>query len=87
MVLALPAPQAIPLLLAAKPLAAQLAAVVMRPVLTALVVAILQQPLPDLEQLRPDIPVALVDLVYRMLEKDPKAPLRSPCRCTVRPSM
>lgn len=36
-VLALPAPQAIPLLTAAKPLADQLAAVIMRPVLTALV--------------------------------------------------
>jgi predicted ATPase/tetratricopeptide (TPR) repeat protein/tRNA A-37 threonylcarbamoyl transferase component Bud32 len=32
--------------------------------------AILSDPVPDLEALRPDIPVALVDLVYRMLDKD-----------------
>lgn len=38
--------------------------------LTGLVIAILQQATPDLEELRPDTPVALVDLVYRMLEKD-----------------
>ncbi len=38
--------------------------------LTGLVLAILQQPTPDLEKLRPDTPVALLDLVYRMLEKD-----------------
>src|SRR5260221_166029 len=31
---------------------------------------ILTDPIPDLETLRPDLPVALVDLVYRMLEKD-----------------
>jgi predicted ATPase len=35
-----------------------------------LALAILHQPTPDLETLRPDTPVALVDLVYRMLEKD-----------------
>jgi predicted ATPase/Tfp pilus assembly protein PilF len=37
---------------------------------TALAMAILNQPTPDLETLRPDTPVALMDLVYRMLEKD-----------------
>ena len=36
----------------------------------ALALAIVQQPTPDLETLRPDTPVALIDLVYRMLEKD-----------------
>ncbi len=36
----------------------------------ATVTAILQKPLTDLEALRPDVPVALVDLVYRMLDKD-----------------
>lgn len=28
-------------------------------------------PLPDLESLNPNVPVALIDLVYRMLERDP----------------
>ena len=32
--------------------------------------AVLGAPPPDLEALRPDCPIALVDLVYRMLEKD-----------------
>jgi len=32
--------------------------------------AVLGSPPPDLEALRPDCPIALVDLVYRMLEKD-----------------
>ncbi len=41
--------------------------------LTALLNAIMHTPPPDLELLRPDTPVALVDLVYRMLEKDPCA--------------
>ncbi len=31
---------------------------------------ILMQPVPDLEALRPEVPVALVDLIYRMLEKN-----------------
>lgn len=39
--------------------------------------AINTQPVPDLEQLRPDLPVALVDLVYRMLERDANARIRS----------
>jgi non-specific serine/threonine protein kinase len=37
-----------------------------------LITAILTQPTPDLEAIRPDLPVALVDLVYRMLDKDPR---------------
>jgi serine/threonine protein kinase/tetratricopeptide (TPR) repeat protein len=32
--------------------------------------AILTRPVPDLEALRPELPVALVDLIYRLLEKD-----------------
>lgn len=32
--------------------------------------AILTQPTPDLEALRPDAPTPLIDLIYRMLEKD-----------------
>ena len=38
--------------------------------LIAAITAILTQPVPDLASLRPDAPGALVDLVYRMLEKD-----------------
>jgi len=38
--------------------------------LTAKLTAILTQPVPDLAQRCPDAPEALVDLVYRMLEKD-----------------
>lgn len=39
----------------------------------AILTAILQSaPQPDLELLRPDVSIALVDLVYRMLEKDPQ---------------
>ncbi len=38
--------------------------------LTAKLTAILTQPIPDLASLCPDAPEALVDLVYRMLEKD-----------------
>jgi serine/threonine protein kinase len=34
--------------------------------------AISTQAIPDLETLRPDVPTALVDLVYRMLEHDPQ---------------
>jgi serine/threonine protein kinase/tetratricopeptide (TPR) repeat protein len=39
--------------------------------------AIATQPVPDLEQLRPDIPVALMDLIYRMLEKEKLARIAS----------
>lgn len=38
--------------------------------LTAVMLAILQDPIPDLEALRPDAPVGLIDLIYRMLAKD-----------------
>ncbi|TEU18704.1 MAG: hypothetical protein E3J21_05315 [Anaerolineales bacterium] len=38
--------------------------------LTAKLTAILRQPVPDLAQLAPSTPDTLVDLVYRMLEKD-----------------
>jgi predicted ATPase len=37
---------------------------------TAIITAILSQPVPDLVQVCPELPTALVDLVYRMLEKD-----------------
>ncbi len=37
----------------------------------ALVTAILTQPLPDLETMRADAPLALIDLIYRMLAKNP----------------
>ena len=43
--------------------------------LTQILYAIAHDPLPDLEVLRPDLPVGLIDLVYRMLEKDPGARL------------
>ncbi len=36
----------------------------------AMLMAILQKPVPDLQAIRPDVPVALADLIYRMLEKD-----------------
>lgn len=36
----------------------------------ALINSILAKPVPDLETIRPDAPTALVDLIYRMLEKD-----------------
>lgn len=37
---------------------------------TAILLAIMQQPLPDLAALRPDVPPALLDLIQRMLTKD-----------------
>jgi serine/threonine protein kinase/predicted ATPase len=42
-----------------------------------LINAIIAQPVTNLETLRPDLPVALVDLVYRMLAKDPHARIAS----------
>ena len=42
-----------------------------------LVTEITQQPIPDLEQLRPDAPVALVDLIYRMLDRKLQTRIRS----------
>ncbi len=40
--------------------------------LTATIMAILMQPVPDLARLAPDAPEPLADLVRRMLEKDPQ---------------
>lgn len=45
--------------------------------LPALMVNVLIQPTPDLEALCPEVPVGLVDLVYRMLEKDRAARIPS----------
>jgi predicted ATPase len=42
-----------------------------------IVMSVMTDRVPDLEALRPDAPVALIDLVYRMLEKDAAARLRS----------
>ena len=42
-----------------------------------IVTQILVEPVPDLEELRPGAPVGLVDLIYRMLEKDPHARISS----------
>lgn len=36
----------------------------------AIITEILTKPIPDIEQYRQDLPVALVDLIYRMLEKN-----------------
>ena len=44
---------------------------------SATIMAILTEPTPDLEKLCPDCPVALVDLVYRMLAKDAQARIPS----------
>jgi len=38
---------------------------------TQTIMAIMTETVPDIEELRPDIPLALADLIYRMLEKDP----------------
>lgn len=45
--------------------------------LPAMLNNIFSKPLPDLEEIRPDVPVALVDLIYRMLEKDRAARIPS----------
>lgn len=45
--------------------------------LTETIFAILTAPLPDLEVLSPDVPIALVDLIYRMLERDPQSRMSS----------
>ena len=42
-----------------------------------IITAILTKPTPDLEELRPDLPIALVDLIYRMLEKSQEARISS----------
>lgn len=38
--------------------------------LSQVLVGIMSHPTPDLEEIRPDVPSALLDLIYRMLEKD-----------------
>lgn len=45
--------------------------------MSQVVLSIVTEPFPDLETLRPDCPIALVDLVYRMCEKDRLARIRS----------
>lgn len=42
-----------------------------------LITQITTQPIPDIEALRPDAPVALVDLIYRMLARNPEHRIRS----------
>ncbi|MBN1681029.1 MAG: tetratricopeptide repeat protein [Anaerolineae bacterium] len=37
---------------------------------TAILLKIINEPVPELTEFRPDVPPALVDLIYRMLEKD-----------------
>jgi serine/threonine protein kinase len=39
--------------------------------------AILTAPIPDLEEFAPDVPTALVDLIYRMLSRDPQGRISS----------
>lgn len=43
----------------------------------ALVTSIINDPVPDLEELAPDAPIALLDLIYRMLDKDRDNRMRS----------
>ena len=45
--------------------------------LSEILLAITTRPTPDLEALRPDLSLDLVDLVYRMLEKEPSARIES----------
>ncbi len=45
--------------------------------LAAVIQAIMTEPVPDLEQLCPEAPIALIDLVYRMLERDPQVRISS----------
>lgn len=45
--------------------------------LTQVIMSIVNDPVPDLEALRPDCPIGLVDLTYRMLERDPNARMSS----------
>ncbi len=42
-----------------------------------ILLAITSYPPPDLDKLRPDIPISLIDLIYRMLEKDRNARIPS----------
>lgn len=43
----------------------------------SLIYAILAEPTPDLEALRPDAPPPLIDLIYRMMAKDPQGRIPS----------
>lgn len=43
-----------------------------RPEILATVLAIVKEPLPDLVEMWPNAPTKFVDLIYRMLEKDPE---------------
>ncbi|MCU0464517.1 MAG: serine/threonine-protein kinase, partial [Anaerolineae bacterium] len=45
--------------------------------LPSMVVNVFTKPVPDIESLRPDCPVALADLIYRMLDKDPNTRIPS----------
>jgi len=45
--------------------------------LPSLLLNIMSSKLPDIEAIRPDVPVALADLIYRMLEKDRSARIPS----------
>lgn len=45
--------------------------------LPALLLNIMSSKIPDIEAIRPDVPVALADLIYRMLEKDRSARIPS----------
>ena len=45
--------------------------------ITAIIYQIVTEEVPDLEDVREDVPLDLVDLVYRMLEKDPMARIPS----------
>jgi len=42
-----------------------------------MVVNVFTKPVPDIEKLRPDCPVALADLIYRMMDKDPNTRIPS----------
>jgi predicted ATPase len=48
-----------------------------RETIPATITAILTAPLPNLESLVPHAPIDLIDLVYRLLERDPQARIRS----------
>jgi len=45
--------------------------------LASMVVNVFTKPVPDIEKLRPDCPVALADLIYRMMDKDPNTRIPS----------
>lgn len=45
--------------------------------LSELLINVMTQPLPDLELQRPDCPVALADLIYRLLERNPDGRISS----------